>query len=277
MNTNIRLTVLGLVFILSTVFFWLAINEYILTSKAQLASNLQIVPHARNIECNPKGECYLHVLGSTAASNALAGVTGQVAYSENLEPSRVDYTGICKTSTYGLDTPLQYNVDTQNKIVTFSVGALKDDASLKGGNGCIASIVFKPVNITQDPQAAKLNLVPGNEWKAGGLIGGQKGVFSAQVDGDMVTVKIDSSVPLPDDGGNGTPIPSGKPDQCQKSKGDCNCDSMIDLVDWEVLRSAMQKEGEACDVNDDGKTNVLDASVWFENNNLVKPIVISKE
>jgi hypothetical protein len=276
MNTNIRYTILGLVFILSTVFFWLALNEYILTSKAQQSSDLQIVPHAKNIECNPQGECYLQILGSTATSNALAGVTGQVMYSQYLEPSRVDLTGLCKTSTYGLDTPLQFNIDSQNKIVTFSVGALKDDAALKGGNGCIATLVFKPTGVQQNPQEAKLNLVAGDTWKAGGLINGQRGIFKPQVESSTVMVSIDSSVKWPEDGTGGGPVPT-QPSQCLKSKGDCNCDNRIDLIDWEMLRSAMQSEGGSCDVNGDGTANALDASIWLENNHLVRPIIITKD
>lgn len=276
MKNHVRIATLALVFVLSTAFFWMAINEYILTSKAQQASDLQIIPHSRTVECHPQGECYLHILGSTAASNALAGVTGQVSYSDNLEPVRIDYVGVCQSSSYGLDSQLQYKVDAASKVVTFSVGSLKDDASLKGGNGCVATLVFKPVNVTQDPQQSKLQLVTSNAWKAGGLINGQKGIFKLQVDSEVVSVKIDSSVAIPTPNPSqpaptgthpGQPVPPG---QCMKSKGDCNCDANIDLVDWEMLRSAMQNEGASCDVNLDSVSNALDASIWLENNQLVR-------
>ena len=281
MDFRIRITILSLVFVLSTIFFWLAINEYLLTSKAQQSSNLQIVPHAREIECNPQGECYVHILGSTDPVNAVAGVTGHVEYTEFLIPDRVDHIGLCQQSSYGTDTTLQFQDDKENKILTFSVGSLRADEELKGGNACITTVVFKPTGVQQDPETTKLQLRADRQWKAGGLLAGVKGVFQAQVDDETIAVKIDSSVQWPpDDGTGGGPVPTGTeetPEGCQLDKGDCNCDSTTDLVDWEALRSSVRAEGGTCDLNGDGSANSLDVSIWIENNDLVEPIIITKE
>lgn len=262
-----RFAILTFVFVLSVGFFWLALNEYLIQSRAQLAGDLQIVPHAKNIECNPKAECYLHILGSTATTNALAGVTGVIKYNaEVLTPVRVDRRGICKTSTYGMDSDLQFIVDKPNQTVTFSVGALKADADLKGGNACITTVVFKPVDSQVDSQEASLALVEPEKWKAGGLKDGQKVIFSPQIEPETIRVKIDSSIAIPDD----EPLPTGTTTTtCDISKGDCSCDARIDLIDWELLRSYINTEGKSCDINGDGKGNALDASIMYKNNDLM--------
>jgi len=272
--------VLGLVFVLSVIFFWLAINQYLLPSNAQLGSNLQIVPHATNIECNPKGECYLHILASTETQNGVAGVTGQVRYGDLLEPVRVDLKGVCAQSTLGLTEPLQFNDDKTNKVVTFSVGTLKADSELKGGNGCVTTLVFKPVGVTTDPQETGLGLVNQTNWKAGGMIQNARSLFQVTLDETPVRVKITStSVWPPAD--DVTPTPDTTKDDttqsCKLDKGDCNCDGTIDTVDYEMIRSYSHKEGKTCDVVKDGIGDVKDIVEWLQNNSLVKNNVPAKK
>lgn len=284
MDIKVRFTILSLVFVLSTVFFWLAINEYLLQSKAQQASNLQVVPHSQEIECNPQGDCYLHILGSTATDNGVAGISGHVEYGSYLTPDRVDQVGLCKDSSYGTDTTLQFNDDAQSNVLTFSVGSLRDDSELKGGNGCLTTVVFKPTNVSQDPTETKLRLVADSAyaWRAGGLIAGQRAELLPQVETDAIKVTIDSSVQWPPDDGTGgpSPVPSTAPipGSCDLySKADCDCNDAIDLVDWEALRGSLNNEGPSCDPNEDGSTNALDVSIWRENNDLVNPIIITGE
>lgn len=268
---KVRHAILACIFVLSVGFFWLAINEYLIQSKAQLAGDFQVVPHARSIECHPKGECYLHILGSTATTNAVAGVTGKARYSLGLDPVRLDSRGLCRTSSYGLDSPLQFAVDPVTRTVTFSVGALKADNKLIGGNACITTLVFKPTDPLANSQDARLALTSQEEWKAGGLIGSQKSIFKTQIETQEINVKIDFSVPLPSDEPTPTgPLPS--PAQCTSTGGDCNCDSSVDLVDWELLRASMKSEGPVCDMNDDGASNALDVTVWLKNVKIVSPI-----
>lgn len=285
MELKTKITILSLVFVLSTVFFWLAINEYLLPSRAQLGSNMQIVPHATDITCNPGGECFLHILGSVDPENAVAGVSGAILYGEGIQPVRLQKVGICADSSLGLDTELQNENNPSAQILRFSLGALKKNEDLKGGNGCITSFVF-----TADPQntvnATKITLAENDRWQAGGLISGAVATFVPQVDTSTIAVTFDPNAPLPSvtPGPSGQPIPtvvSGTPvpsttpaPGCQLEKGDCNCDSSINLVDWEILRSAVYQEGGVCDTNGDGQANALDVSTWIENNELVKPIII---
>ncbi|OGK61918.1 hypothetical protein A3I56_00535 [Candidatus Roizmanbacteria bacterium RIFCSPLOWO2_02_FULL_43_10] len=266
-----KYAVLGLVFMLSVVFFWLAINRYLLPSKAQLASNMQIVPHATSIECNPQGECYLHVLGSVGANSAVSGVSGKIVYSDNLEPVRLDSIGICQQSTYGLDQYLQFQDDKTTKTVTFSVSTVKTDNEIKGGNGCIVTVVFKPVNVTTDPQQSKMVLGDSALWKVAGTTNGQRGTLSAQVDTSTILVKITSSSPWPPpDQATGTPAPTiTKTPGCDLSKADCNCDQKVDMLDWETIRSYYQAEGKVCDVDADGKAD-REFTVWLRNNGLIR-------
>ena len=236
-DVKMRITVFGLVFVLSVLFFWLAINQYLLPSSAQLGSNMQVIPHSTSVECNPVGECYVHVLASTDVQNQVAGLSGQIRYSDFLEPVRLDKKGVCVQSSLGLNENLQFSDDKVNKVITFSVGALNSDAGLKGGNGCITTVVFKPVGITTDPQEAKLGFTQPTNWKAGGVLQGQKGIFQIQLDETPITVKVSSAVVWPPaDDVSPTPTPTGK-QACDVSKGDCNCDGAIDVVDWEILRS----------------------------------------
>lgn len=275
-----RFSVLGLVFVLSVIFFWLAINQYLLPSNAQLGSNLQIVPHATNIECNPKGECYLHILASTATQNGVAGVTGQVRYGDLLEPVRVDSKGVCAQSSLGLTEPLQFSDDKTNKIVTFSVGSLKDDAELKGGNGCLTTVVFKPVGITADPQETAIALIAPTNWKAGGMVQGVRSAFQVSLDETTVRVKISTtSVWPPADEITPTPEPKkdDAPESCKLDKGDCNCDGAIDTIDYEMIRSYTHKEGKTCDIVKDGVGDVKDIVEWLQNNSLLKNNVPTKK
>lgn len=276
MDIKVKITVLGLVFILSTAFFWLAINEYLLPSKAQLGANIQIVPHATEIECNPNGACYLHIIGSTDEQNGVAGVTGHIQYGGNLDPVQIEQSGPCASSSYGLNTPLQFTKDEQKNILTFSVGALSNDADLKGGNECITTVVFNPVAIQNDPEESKLVLAKADAWKVGGTVAGQKAVLVPNVDTSPIRVNISSQVPIPSGvpSPSGPPLPSMPPAQCDVSKGDCTCDFVVNLTDWEELRSTMHQEGGSCDINGDGIANAIDISIWLQNNSLIKPVII---
>lgn len=267
-NIKSRFAVFGLVFVLSVLFFWLAINEYLLPSSAQLGSDMQVVPHATSIECNPNGECYLHILASTDTQNLVAGVSGQVVYGDFLEPVRLDKTGICAQSSLGLNESLQFSDNKAQKTLTFSVGSLSADASLKGGNGCVATVVFKPVGVTTDPQATKLALASSTNWKAGGIVQGQRGSFQIKSDETSIAVKISSSVVWPPVG-EISPTPTGTQQACNLSKGDCNCDGAIDIVDWEILRSYTKNEGGQCDIVKDGKGDIHDIAEWLKNNTLI--------
>ncbi|MBP9797994.1 hypothetical protein KBC70_02505 [Candidatus Woesebacteria bacterium] len=267
---TMKFTVFGLVFVLSVIFFWLAINQYLLPSSAQLDSNLQIVPHATNIECHPKGECYVHILGSTETQNGVAGVTGQVKYGDFLEPVRVDMKGVCAQSSLGLTEPLQFNDDKATKIVTFSVGSLKADSELKGGNGCLTTLVFKPVGVTADPQETGIGFVGPANWKAGGMVQGVRAPFQVKLDEANVRIKITSTAILPPiEDVSPTPEPS-QPPSCNLDKGDCNCDGEIDTIDYEMIRSYTHNEGKMCDVVKDGVGDIKDVAKWIENNSLVK-------
>lgn len=286
MDIRAKVTILGLVFVLSTVFFWLAINQYLYQSRAQLAADMQVLPHSTDIKCNPQGECYLHILGSMADGDTIAGATGYVRYGEYLEPVRAEISGVCAQSSYGLDTPFQFDTSIQG-IISFSNGAVKSDSELRGGNGCITTIVFKPVNVPSDPASTKIQLVSagqdGTSWKIGGVSNGQKVSFNAQVDESTIEVTIDSTVPWPPEDNpvtpqvTGTPStsvsPSVPPNGCTKT-GDCNCDDAVDLIDWEALRSTIRSEGGSCDLNNDGQANAQDISIWLSNNELVPLIVV---
>ena len=124
-DVKMRITVFGLVFVLSVLFFWLAINQYLLPSSAQLGSNMQVIPHSTSVECNPVGECYVHVLASTDVQNQVAGLSGQIRYSDFLEPVRLDKKGVCvqSVSYTHLDVYKRQAMDREQAIHGDRVGA----------------------------------------------------------------------------------------------------------------------------------------------------------
>lgn len=268
MNKSLRITIFLLVFILSTVFFWNAINGYLLKSRAQQASDLSIIPHSKEIMCNPKGECYLHLIGSTDIKNGLAGVSGLVRYGEALKPVKTTQRGMCTRNTFGLDMQFQFADDAQNHILKFAIGTTRKDKDLKGGNGCITTLVFKPVDGIADPTVTSLQLLTEKPWKAGGMIAGQRGAFNPQIDSAGIKVTIDSTIPLPTD--DPAPSTTPAPGSCSHETGDCNCDKATDLVDYEIIRSGLTQEGGSCDTNGDSVTDSKDVSVWLSNMDLFK-------
>jgi hypothetical protein len=271
MNTTTRLTVLGLVFVLSTLFFWQAINTYLIPSKAQLAPNMKIFISEKVIQCNDKIDslCLVHIFGSTDATTGVAGVTGAMAFSENLALQGITQEGFCGQASFGLDLVLKYAPVTSG--LKFSLGSLKGDNLLASGTKCITTVGFKRVPTSNGGTAtdAKVVLADAAQWQGVG----SKAIVP-DVDTTPVGITFSPNAPIPSI--TITPPPIGGPvnppltppagGSCStKSKGDCSCDGKINVEDWEILRSSIRNEGQACDPNGDGTINSVDLSIWKTN------------
>lgn len=276
MNKTARLTVLALVFLLSTIFFWQAINNYLLLpSKAQLAGNMKIFISDKTIQCNtsPDAFCLVHIFGSTDIGVGVAGVSGALNFSENLNLIGITQEGFCGQAAYNLDAVLKYTAAPSK--LNFSLGALRGDNQLLSGTKCITTVGFKRnVTTSNDTSDAKVGLADAAQWQA---VGAQNLV--PQVDTATVIISFSPSAPIPTititppvdkPGGGNPPITaaptSGPAPTCStKSKADCNCDGKVSVIDWEILRSAIRSEGKSCDPNDDGFVNSIDLSTWRSN------------
>ena len=270
MNKKARLTVLGLVFILSTLFFWQAINTYLIPSKAQLAANMKIFISEKSIQCNdtPGALCLAHIFGVTDATAGVAGVTGAFEFSDNLALAGITQEGFCGQAAFNLDLVLKYQPTPTT--LKFSVGALRGDNQLIGGTKCITTVGFKRIASANGTPAsdAKITLAAGAQWQA---VGTQSFVLDVNTEPVPITFSPNAPIPTititpPVTGPGNPPVTPPAGGNCStKSKGDCTCDGKIDVVDWEVLRSSIRSEGKACDVNADGTINSVDLSIWKAN------------
>lgn len=265
MNKTTRLTVLGLVFVLSTLFFWQAINTYLIPSKAQLAPNMKVFISEKAIQCNdtPGALCLVHIFGATEATTGVAGVTGGIEFSNDLSLAGITQEGFCGQASFGLDTVLKYSSSATG--LAFSIATIKGDNLLATGTKCITTVGFtRTANPNGNAAAgAQVALAAATQWQAVG-----SKALVADVDTAPVPITFSPNAPIPSititpPVDNPVPPPGGN---CSsKSKGDCNCDGKIDVLDWEELRSSIRSEGKACDVNSDGTINSIDLSIWKQN------------
>lgn len=260
MNSSARIVLIVLVFALSTLFFWNAINGYLLQSRADSATDVEIFPFSSDVVCNPRGECYVQVMGTTAAENGLAGVSGVLTYGEYLVPDRIDSIGVCANSSFGLSVSLKFAHDPAARKLAFATGSIEHDRDLVGGTKCITTVVFKASGApVSSISKSSVSFEPGSAWKVGGRIGTTRGILNPRVNTQQVVVTLDPNAPLED-----TPAPK-VPGTCKKNSVDCNCDGAIDLVDFEVLRGVVyDKQVASCDANGDGATDELDMVRWME-------------
>ena len=271
MNKTSRLTVLGLVFVLSMLFFWQAINTYLLPSKAQLAPNMKIFISEKAIQCNDTvgALCLVHIFGSTDPTLGVGGVTGALSFSENLSLAGITQEGFCGQSAFKLEIPLKYSPVTGGLM--FSIGTLRGDSLLVGGTKCITTVGFRRVPATANGAPAtdaKVALAESARWQA---VGTQSIV--PDVDVAPVPITFNPGAPIPSItitppviGGPVVPPVTPPTGSCvRKGEGDCTCDGKINVLDWEVLRSSMRSEGGSCDVNGDGIINSVDLSIWKKN------------
>lgn len=264
MNRNARFALLSLVFVLSTLFFWMALNNVLIPSKAQLDTNLKIFVSEKQIACNMNGVCLAYLFGSTNEGVGVSAVQGGMKVSDNLEVVGLLKDTFCNNASFNLDTELGFSFDSASRSAKFALGALRGDAQLVSGVKCITGIILKPTAPITGVGTLQLNEAA--LWKA---TGAQTLILNPSVDSTAITINITADAPIPSitppsGGGGGATCAT-------KAQGDCNCDSAIDLADWESLRAAVNKEGAvSCDVNNDGVTNSLDTSVWVQNNQLLK-------
>ncbi len=270
MNKTTRLIVLGLVFVVSTLFFWQAINTYLIPSKAQLAPNMKIFISEKAIQCNDKPDslCLVHIFGSTEPAAGVAGVTGAISFSENLTLQGITQEGFCGQAAFGLDSVLKYTAGTGG--LKFSLVTIKGDNLLADGTKCITTVGFKRVTNSNGTivSDAKVALAENAQWQAVG-----SKTLVPDVDTTPVAITFSPNAPIPSititpPVGSGPNLPVTPPvgGNCSsKIKGDCNCDGKIDVIDWEILRSSIRSEGQACDVNGDGTINSVDLTIWKTN------------
>lgn len=270
MNIKVRFTILGLVFILSTLVFWAALNQTLIPLKAQQATNFRIFFLDRDIECNVNGLCLAYLYGSSDQGVKIAGVQGTISFSENLDILGMIQDDKCAQDSFGFDrNPLDFQ-RTQNagqrNVAKFAIGANKPDSELVEGNHCIAALIVQPKNVQQVPAQGDLMLGQNSDWRAGGST-----TINVDADQNPANVTINNTAPIP----SITPpptTPNRAPSQtpsgtCSRGPlGDGNCDDNIDLTDWDMGRSALNNEGGTYDPNNDGVTNALDLSLWIANN-----------
>ena len=261
MDSKVRFTILSLVFVLSTVFFWMMLNNYLLPSKAQLDTNMKVFISEKDIPCNAKGLCLAHIFGSTNTGVGVAGVQGSFRYSDNIDVLGLIQDEFCKNASFKLDTELGFRIDPASRSAEFALGALRKDDLLESGAKCITGVILQPKSGTTTPAQGFIQLADSPLWKAAGA---QPLVVNA--DSSQITINITDNAPIP----SLTP-PIDKDKGCSTyGQGDCNCDGAIDLEDWENIRSSMNGEGATCDVNGDGASNNIDVSIWLINNEFIQ-------
>ncbi len=271
MDKKVRITVLGLIFILSTLFFWSALNSALKPSKAQTPTNFKVFFLDKTMECNKNGLCLAYLYGSSTPGVKIAGVQGSIAFSPVIEPIAMIQDEKCKLDSFKLDKTIDFKkttLSTGEEVVTFALGTTKNDADLVEGNHCIGAVILQPKGVTTVPTAAKIALTDSSQWKAGGST--TIGVVSDTTP-VMITINdtapIPSVTPPPPGGGTG----GGGDASCSRhAEGDCSCDGKVDLIDWDMLRASLNGEGPSCDVNTDGASNALDLSIWLQNNDFFK-------
>lgn len=272
MDKKIRITVLGLIFILSTLFFWSALNSALKPSKAQTPTNFKVFFLDKTMECNKNGLCLAYLYGSSVPGVKIAGVQGSMTFSPIIEPIGIIQDEKCKLDSFKLDKTIDFKKTTSSsgeEIVTFALGTTKNDADLVEGNHCIAAVILQPKGVTTVPTAAKVVLTDSSQWKAGGST-----TIGVESDTTPVVVTINDTAPIPSitpppppGGGTGGGTDASCP---RRAEGDCSCDGKVDLIDWDILRASLNGEGPSCDVNADGASNALDLSIWLQNNDFFK-------
>src|SRR3989344_6177908 len=235
MDKKIRFTILGLVFVLATLFFWSALQQALVPSQAQSAVNLKVYLRDKTLECNKNGLCLAYLFGSSDAGVKIAGIQGAMTFSDKIEPIGLIQDGVCSSHSFELDRVISFNKSTVisngGTTATFAVGTLKADALLKEGNNCIAAVILQPRGVTTIPDQATFALADSSMWKAGGT-----GTVTVGADTSAMTITINDTAPIPPVTPPTMPPPTAG---CTRSaQGDCNCDSKVDLIDWDVLRSA---------------------------------------
>src|SRR3989344_845896 len=230
MNKNVRLTVLGLVFVLSTVFFWEAINGYLMPSRAQVASNMRVFISDKAIQCNTSMDalCLVHIFGSTDNGVGVAGVTGAIDFSNSLVLAGITQQGFCGQAAFNLDAVLKYRPAPPR--LSFSLAALRGDNQLISGNKCITTVGFKRNPADSATPEAKVMLAEADKWQA---VGSQN--LAPQVDTTPVVISFSADAPIPtititppvDQPGVPTPPTSPGASCATKAKGDCSCDGKV--------------------------------------------------
>ncbi len=249
MNSKPKLFLLIGVFVLSTIFFFAAINQMLIPSRAAGEKRLSAFIFEPSVQCNPGSTCTISIYASSDQDNGISGITGQIIYSENLNfVSSAGTNGI-------LETELMVRDDAVKHAVKFSYVSLKKDADLKsGGPHKITTLTFKP-NVASG--TGSLTLATAEAWQAVGTV-----TFAVFPETKATNVIINDDVIIvspPVGGGN-----------C--GQGDCNCDQKVNMTDFEVMRPGLVNEAvSSCDLDHDGSVDTRDYQIWkgnaFPNNN----------
>jgi hypothetical protein len=257
MKMKPRTLLIILILLLSSVFFLTLINRVLYPSKAQSATKVNIFINEKTLECNIKGICIAHIFGATTAGNKLAGVQGQFTFSENLEVVAAYKDDFCNQASFGFGDPLNFAVNPTTHIVDMALGALKSNDQLTDGTKCITGVILKPKAGTTIPSSGKIALSDSSVWRAGG-----SSPLTAEVDTTPLVITINDTAPIPSitPPAGGSPTPTIGASCAKQSKGDCSCDSKIDMSDWELIRNSIRGEGKSCG---------LDFNTWIENNELI--------
>lgn len=246
MHNKPKLIILAGVFILSTIFFWAAINQLLLPSRAQQGGKVSVFLFEDAISCNPQGVCIVHPYMNSDQGAGVSGIQGVVSY-----PTGFSFIGAGADSscTTPLDTQLQLKDEPNSHTVSFAFVSLKKDAELpSGGPHCIAGFQLK----AQSASSGEVALMLPEKWQATGSV-----KFIVSIDPKKTVVTASDSAGI-------TP-PVGGAGACQtKIQGDCDCDGKTNMKDFEAIRPGLVGEpvGSTCDSDGDGLTDQADYDIW---------------
>ena len=268
-----KLTILGLIFVLSTFFFWAALNRMLIPSTAT-ANQIKVFLLEDSIKCNPDptGVCRLHLFIDNTTVAKIIGLSGKINYSEGLFFNKFTVDTICSAKDVGLDMELKVKPDEEKKLVNFSFGSLRKDDQLQT-TGCVKTIFFKPDAGDKLPQETTVSLSSMlSDWQAVGTTD-----LTVNIDPKIVKIILTDEAPI--DIPTETPLPTKPPSvspvispggTCPlKSKGDCNCDNSVDVIDHEIFRQEISSEltSKTCDFNNNGNIDNNDYQIWKSNLN----------
>ena len=261
-----KLAVLGVIFLLSTFFFWAALNRMLIPSTAT-ANQIKVFLVEDSIKCNPDptGVCRLHLFIDNNSPAKIIGLSGKIKYSDGLFFNKFTVDTICSAKDVGLDMELKVKPDEANKLVNFSFGSLRKDDQLQI-SGCVKTIFFKPDAGVSLPQETTVTL-PNNlaDWQAVGTTD-----LTINIDPKITKIILTDETPI--DRPTDLPVPSTNPSiyptsggGCfKKLLGDCNCDGLVNVVDHEILRQEINNETQTitCDFDSSGRVDNNDFKIW---------------
>lgn len=233
-NGHLKFIIIGLVFLLSLVFFWQTTQRFLFPSRAA-ATPVKIFFEKDSVASSVGGEVPINVFLLSGATAPISGATLVFDY----DPAQLQYVdkgetfvdAVCKANKYTLTT--RANVINDTSRGRLIVSRLTTEKNLPAGLTCWGTVVFSPVG-----ESTKLSL--SSDLSQYEIVGPGNTFTPTITDGSAVKITTVGSGTEP------TPFITPiigrisifpKPPTCaRKSEGDANCDGRVDMIDFELWR-----------------------------------------